>query len=236
MKLHKDQSGFGIVEIVIIIVMVGLTGAVGWLVYDRQKKTDQSSQTSSMINSFEECVAAGNPVRESSPAVCVANGKSFTEPIAPAVEPDITEKWTEYQTPDKNFTVRIPDGLTFVKSEMGDFLFTRQLTYKEGERGQVIPLEGGSDNPMGLFVNFQGNDPDIRGTEQDSFVTRQNDAVKKYVYIQHDDPDGIDIPKGATSYLYVIRKNNRVATVTYNTQSNQLEAFVEQMVRSITIL
>lgn len=235
MKLHKNQSGFSPIEIIIIIVMIGLTGAVGWLVYDRQKKTDQSSQTPTAINSFEECVAAGYPVGESYPSVCIANGKSFTEPITPTIDPDITENWTEYKTPDKRFTVRIPDGLTFVKSEKGDFLFTRQLTYKEGERGQVVPIEGGSDNPMGLFVDFQGNDPSIRGTEQESFVTRQNDMVKKYVYVQQDDPDGIDIPKGTTSYLYVIRKNSKVASVTYNTQSTQVESFVEQMVKSIII-
>ncbi len=32
-----NQKGFSVVEILIIIVIVGLLGAVGWLVYDRQK-------------------------------------------------------------------------------------------------------------------------------------------------------------------------------------------------------
>lgn len=38
-----NQKGFGIVEILVVIVVVGLIGAVGWLVYDRQKTTKQGT-------------------------------------------------------------------------------------------------------------------------------------------------------------------------------------------------
>ncbi|UCD04306.1 MAG: hypothetical protein JSW73_01560 [Candidatus Woesearchaeota archaeon] len=34
------------------------------------------------INSFEECVAAGNPVMESYPRQCMANGKTFVEELS----------------------------------------------------------------------------------------------------------------------------------------------------------
>lgn len=34
-KLHKNQSGFGTVEIILIVIIIGLLGAVGWFVYDR---------------------------------------------------------------------------------------------------------------------------------------------------------------------------------------------------------
>lgn len=48
--MKSNQKGFSVVEILIVIVVVGLFGAVGWLVYDRQKsKTDNkeaASQTS----------------------------------------------------------------------------------------------------------------------------------------------------------------------------------------------
>jgi type II secretory pathway pseudopilin PulG len=48
--MKVNQKGFGVVEILIILVIVGLLGAVGWLVYDRQKiKTDnmtRANQTS----------------------------------------------------------------------------------------------------------------------------------------------------------------------------------------------
>lgn len=39
------------------------------------------------INSFDECVAAGNPVAESYPEQCHAGGKSFTNPRQTAPPP-----------------------------------------------------------------------------------------------------------------------------------------------------
>lgn len=43
-KLKHNQSGFGAVETVIIIVIVGLLAAVGWLVYDRNNKDNNDKQ------------------------------------------------------------------------------------------------------------------------------------------------------------------------------------------------
>lgn len=44
MKAH--QKGFSVVELLVVVVVVGLLGAVGWLVYDRQKsKTDNNTTT-----------------------------------------------------------------------------------------------------------------------------------------------------------------------------------------------
>jgi type II secretory pathway pseudopilin PulG len=41
-----NQKGFSVVEILILIVIVGLLGAVGWLVFDRQKhKNDEQAKT-----------------------------------------------------------------------------------------------------------------------------------------------------------------------------------------------
>jgi hypothetical protein len=42
-----------------------------------------------VILSFEDCVAAGNPVMESYPRRCNASGKTFTERVT-----DLPEKWT----------------------------------------------------------------------------------------------------------------------------------------------
>lgn len=39
------------------------------------------------ITSFEECAAAGNPVMESYPRQCRADGQTFVETVAPAPEP-----------------------------------------------------------------------------------------------------------------------------------------------------
>jgi prepilin-type N-terminal cleavage/methylation domain-containing protein len=48
MKLRTNQSGFSAVEIVIVLVIVGAIGLVGYTVYNRQqdKATDGTSQQS----------------------------------------------------------------------------------------------------------------------------------------------------------------------------------------------
>lgn len=49
--MKANQKGFSVVEILIVIVVVGLLGAVGWLVYDRQKsKTSEPPKTSTTTN------------------------------------------------------------------------------------------------------------------------------------------------------------------------------------------
>ncbi len=50
-KLNNNESGFGAVEVLIAIVIIGLLSAVGWLVYDRQKdskKVDTAQSTNNI--------------------------------------------------------------------------------------------------------------------------------------------------------------------------------------------
>jgi prepilin-type N-terminal cleavage/methylation domain-containing protein len=50
--MKVNQKGFSVVEILIVIVVVGLLGAVGWLVYDRQKsKTGEPLKATTTTNS-----------------------------------------------------------------------------------------------------------------------------------------------------------------------------------------
>lgn len=72
-------KGFTALELVLIVVVVGLLGFAGWTFYSRQK--DDNKQTSTEITNFEQCAAAGNPIMESYPEQCSANGKTFTRKL-----------------------------------------------------------------------------------------------------------------------------------------------------------
>jgi Tfp pilus assembly protein PilV len=52
MKIENNKSGFSVVEILIVILVIGLLGAVGWLIYDRQKENTNSqvAQQDSIAN------------------------------------------------------------------------------------------------------------------------------------------------------------------------------------------
>lgn len=55
--MKKNQKGFSAVEILISVVVIGLIGAVGWLVYDRQsasKDTDNDQTTTTQEEKSEE--------------------------------------------------------------------------------------------------------------------------------------------------------------------------------------
>lgn len=66
--MNKKMILYGVIVLVAVVV-------IGVAYVLMQKPTTKS------INSFAECVAAGNPVMESFPEQCkTADGKSFTNP------------------------------------------------------------------------------------------------------------------------------------------------------------
>lgn len=44
-KILKNSRGFSVVEVLVIVVIIGLISAVGWLVYDRQASKESELQT-----------------------------------------------------------------------------------------------------------------------------------------------------------------------------------------------
>lgn len=74
MEQDKTQFKLGKVEKgLIILVGLGLLAAGIFAWWSGENKEDS-------INSFAACVAAGNPVMESYPEQCRANGQTFTNP------------------------------------------------------------------------------------------------------------------------------------------------------------
>jgi prepilin-type N-terminal cleavage/methylation domain-containing protein len=60
--MKANQKGFSVVEILIVIVVVGLLGAVGWLVHDHQKsKTDDKNSTTQISQQEQKLETAETP-------------------------------------------------------------------------------------------------------------------------------------------------------------------------------
>ena len=62
-----------IVGTFIVVVILG--------VFVRSQRTTSTSPSQSEITNFEECAATGNPIMESYPPRCSANGQTFTQDI-----------------------------------------------------------------------------------------------------------------------------------------------------------
>lgn len=76
-----------------------------------------NTNTSTEITSFEECVAAGNPVAESYPRQCIAEGQTFTEAIDTNANQntnsakDATKDWKTYENQEWGFRFQYPPSL-----------------------------------------------------------------------------------------------------------------------------
>lgn len=117
MGLIKNKYELGKIEIAFIIIILLAILIVGWFAW---RLTDK--QTS--INSFAECVAAGNPVMESYPEQCAADGKTFTNPDQQAlVQP------TE---PERIPLAELPAGLQTVVKEARSQSCAGDLSVAEG--------------------------------------------------------------------------------------------------------
>jgi len=97
----KSQFKLGRVEIGLLIAVALAIIATGFLAW-RMERTTQAS-----IQSFEECVEAGNPVMESFPEQCAANGQTWSNPkqkapILEEVDTLPTDSWVTYSGLDMN--------------------------------------------------------------------------------------------------------------------------------------
>lgn len=72
-----DTKGFGVLQIIQAILLVGAIGGAGFYVYSAQNEKKTAEDSSKQIKSFDECVAAGNPVMESFPEQCSVSGQTF---------------------------------------------------------------------------------------------------------------------------------------------------------------
>jgi hypothetical protein len=69
--------------LVMAIIVLGAVGAV--IMFSLCRKNGETHA----VRSFEECVAAGNPVMESYPERCIADGVSYSNPnqvVSPPAE------------------------------------------------------------------------------------------------------------------------------------------------------
>lgn len=92
------------------------------------------TETSVTVTNFEECVAAGNPVMESYPRQCTADGVTYTEDIGNAIE---KQNLIRAEEPDAGDVIASP--LTITGEARGTWFFEASFPVKLiGEDGTVL--------------------------------------------------------------------------------------------------
>lgn len=150
-----------IIGIVFGVIVIGVVGAALWWNFAPHSNT-------STINSYDECTAAGNPIRETYPEQCAANGKTFTRDISGDVKSneytsgkgikiliDMPKKGQSVSVP---FTVsgQVPGNWSFEAS------FPVELLDKNGNSLTTIPAHLTGDwqttNLVPFTVTFDATD------------------------------------------------------------------------------
>ncbi len=205
-----NTKGFSLAEVLIIVVVVGALGGVGATVYTKQK----SNKKEASITNFDECVTAGNPVMESYPEQCSANGQTFTKDVSK--EQKVNNGYNTRVTSGlKGFSVIVPDGwkglLNTQDSDMMILPGDDQQEIKIGTKPVIEEVKGfGSDGPVILsIILMDGKDVYVPDSEPENVTFKLSGEPyegKKYSLKYEEDSTGEGIGgrlKGDRDYYYI---------------------------------
>lgn len=165
-----NQKGFSAVLLLLVIVVVGLIGAVGWVVYDRQKNITDNGEPSPQTSQQEQTQATTKD------------------------EVDITKD--AYIVTTELYSLKIPDGWTLSGDELGLWAGCLEdascVTYKEGQKAIVNPTQGGRGGPFRFQLVTDSRDFEtLFGsgyTNEGAFKASNVTGVKYYKKVVNDEP------------------------------------------------
>ncbi|MDQ3065404.1 MAG: hypothetical protein M3Q36_04000 [bacterium] len=208
-----------IVMIVIAVVALVISGWYAWRLAER-KQTESRS-----INSYQECVAAGNPVMESYPEQCSANGQTFTNTAQKVVEAE--DNFEKYRLQSEEYVKNNKFKLSgdFLKIEKYGVKLplaeTSMLIVKDGETDEYVYITPksitGSGCTLAAVSQFMPGEriKNVDGTDTGSIE-------QKY---QEQSDDDIHYVKVASKYYYLEFGNGGVSCF-----ANDLEGMKAHMI------
>lgn len=244
--------------IVLLILLVLAVGACTYLLFLLQKDEapDQQSQSSTpgqQITNFDECVAAGNPVMESFPEQCSANGQTFVNDTqAASPEESVASNGFEHieESGQKAFSMIIPDGWSVIKPLDQDSFYmmgTAQPEIAVGTAPKIEETESfGTDASSVFSVTLlpSYDESFIQGTPEDFSVGKAEDELKgkKYTYIfESDELEGIGYQrfKGDRNYTYVLNLPDGKVIIAsyavYGSDPRNLVETIDEVIGSIRL-
>ncbi len=199
--MRSKQAG-SVIIVSLVVFVFAVIGTAGYAVYSKNKTTSPdtavapSTPANKTINSFNECLAAGNPIMESFPEQCSANGKLFMKTDA-----STNSKFLELEA----WGVKIP-----IISPLTDLQFSvLSQSNESGEKQPQIKFYTKKSEELGmicpsnysLITVVRGKADDIPATE--AAIRSGNDTSKvtyKYLF-ENKNPNEFGLKKGEYYYL-----------------------------------
>ncbi|HMS23996.1 MAG TPA: hypothetical protein PKB09_04285 [Candidatus Saccharibacteria bacterium] len=208
-----NQSGFGTIEAVIVVVVVALIGAAGWYVVSmKNKETDTTTEKSAAVETPSDgCTAPAKEIhsREDTFSLCIPGG------------------WELFSTTDpESFIVDTPFAVDGTKEAV---VKEENIGGSDGSRDQFI-----------VFVaeeNYQGWTDD--SAKKSTFVL--NDGTEGTAYsMKHTNvsaDDGLGPVEDEQDYEYLFEKNGKFIHAVYTVlpgTTNEVET-VESVLKTLDI-
>lgn len=250
--IHTKANRLNTILLVLLVVALASCAYLLFLLQQKDSTNTDNAQSANSsaqeVKNYANCVAAGNPVMESSPEQCSANGQTY---INDAKAQD-TGLDTTVESGLKAFKVQIPDGWSVIKPLDQDSFYVmglEQPVQKIGTDPTIDETDSfGTDAPALFTLSVQDSYDEsyIRGTSVSFNIGKAEDELKgkKYTYIHDvDEPevDGIGQRryKGDREYTYVLTlPSGKVILATYQVYSvdpkNNVE-LVDQVIQSIRL-
>ncbi len=182
-----NSKGFGAIEALLILVIIGIIGGVGYFVYSSQKKT--------------------NTVLDNA-------AKSHAEPQKTEKQEEAKSEASEFSlitkltSLNKKFILNVPDGWIFTNDTEQDYAYATSMTYKKGEVAKVnneFGHRGGGFTATSFVIQYakDGLKDYYSASKPDGTLKLNNGKeVKKYLHVINNDEMGI--PDGTKSYGYQV--------------------------------
>jgi prepilin-type N-terminal cleavage/methylation domain-containing protein len=213
--MKKNEKGFSVLEIIIVLIVVGLIGVAGYMVYKNHNRATDTSATTTNTTTTKP---------------------NTSTPTTPTDDPG---KWYLYTSKDGTYKVRLADGLTFIGSDDSTAIYTVDRIALGTTPAKVVIQNIGHEAPGGLFINYfaKSSDALVSGDKQTGFKTNAGLDVEKYYYYQATEPEGLGLSKGGKEYTYRIINDGKALRIDYDIDAGQAANtdLVEKMVKTVAI-
>lgn len=218
-RTKLNQSGFGLVDGLLIAIVVLLVGFIGYYVYSNNQENAK-------------------------PEVTVSKSAVKTVNKKPATTVDETASWLLYQAPSSAYSLRLPDGWKFQRYMKGDSITAfnaSDTVYVKGQPATISEVEFGRDFANLSYGLFYGDSANITinpaATEQTGFKTNQGLSVKKYMYTQVEEQQALGPSKGTITYSYYIVKGGKTMQISHDIATGEANKtdLVEKSTKTLVI-
>lgn len=232
----KNQKGFSGIEALLILVIAGIIGGVGWYVWNAKKESDESLKQAAQT----EIKAAGKK----------------KEAARTDQKVDETANWKEVSFKSIKYSFKAPDGWTLnslnelePNNPVSDEYYSLShegIRYKAGTPASVTPKQyepslenGNAAFSIWVTKSSSANKEFYEETykkEEFSGKTKSNQIIEKYSYVSTTDPEGLgDYKKGTKAIVYFVNVGDKIIFVRHVIEPGESDEsqYTDKLVQTI---